>query len=82
MSLISKQEEKQWQIARLICPKNETLWESLWDDNGNLKYIITSNRNRDYYILYKLDKKMILNNVGKAKTPMDIHRRYLKGGWV
>ena len=54
--------------------KNETKWVSGLDEDGNLKYTITSNTDRSWYYIYDKDN----NKLGKAKTPPELYSKYLE----
>ena len=55
--------------------KNELLWVTGYDANGNLKYVISSNPERSWYYIYDKDFKKL----GKAKTPDELKEKYFKG---
>lgn len=59
--------------------RNETLWERIYDSDGNLKHLITSDNRRDVYYLYHVEKDGSINKIGKGKNPPDLHKRYLRG---
>ena len=52
--------------------KNELLWVTGYDVNGNLKYVISSNPERSWYYIYDKDFKKL----GKAKTPTELQEKY------
>lgn len=51
-----------------ICPKGEQAWVRCCDETGTLRYLITSNKLRDYYFLYKVNDEN-LERIGKARSP-------------
>lgn len=58
-------------------PKNETLWVHGHNDQGELRYIITSTKLRDVYFLYlykdgKFEKKLRSNTPEKFKKYTEI----------
>lgn len=52
--------------------KNELLWVTGLDKDGNLKYVISSNPDRSWYYIYDKDFKKL----GKAKTPIELKEKY------
>ena len=56
-------------------PRNEILWERIYDEHDNLTHIVTSDSRREHYILYKVDDDGY-RLLGKAKNPVDLLRRY------
>ena len=52
--------------------KNEVRWVSVYDINRNLRYAITSNKDRSVYYIYDKDFKKL----GKAKTPDELKEKY------
>lgn len=61
----------------LSVPKDEILWQRVYDEHQKLRYVVTSNRFRDRYFLYEY-KNGRLNKVATASTPLRF-RRYLGG---
>ena len=57
-------------------PRNETLWERMYDHNGNLKYLITSDYRREVYYLYHVDTDESVRKIGKGKNPPDLYKKY------
>ena len=56
-------------------PKNEQVWERLFARNGELLFIITSKRQRDFYFLYQLiDDKFV--KLGKASSPRELKDKF------
>lgn len=62
-------------MSKIKYPTNETLWVSYNDSGGDLKYIITSKKSRDYYFLYELSDD-VFKKIGKAKNPIELERKY------
>lgn len=52
--------------------KNEIVWLRGQDDDGNLKYVITSNTDKSWYYIYDKD----CQKLGKAKTPTELENKY------
>lgn len=52
--------------------KNEIVWLHGQGEDGNLKYIITSNTDRSWYYIYDKDYQKL----GKAKTPTELEKKY------
>ena len=48
--------------------KGEIVWVRGYNSNGALRYIITSNKTRDYYFLYALENRA-WKKVAKARSP-------------
>lgn len=58
-------------------PKGEIVWTGHYDQNGVLRYIITSKSARDTYFLYEAaDGKFI--RLGKDKNPQVLEKKYIK----
>ena len=49
-------------------PKGEIAWVRGYNSDGALRYIITSNKTRDYYFLYALENRA-WKKVAKARSP-------------
>lgn len=58
------------------CPKDEIIWVSYLDNKGNIEYIITSKKVRDFYFLYQVEDKK-LNKLGKSKNPIELETRFM-----
>ena len=58
--------------------KGEKVWECLTDTHGNPTHLVTSDDRRERYYLYRI-KDGVPEKIGKAKTPPELYRRYLKG---
>ena len=56
-------------------PRNETLWERIYDEHDNLTHIVTADTRREHYILYKVGDDGY-HLLGKAKNPVDLLRSY------
>ena len=58
-------------------PQNEVIWERIEHTDGS-KYVITSDRRREMYYIYKIvDGRG--ERLGKGKNPPDLIRRYIDG---
>ena len=56
-------------------PKSEHKWERILDEDGNVRFIVTSDSRRETYYLYKPVGDGY-ERVGKAKNPRYLLRRY------
>ena len=59
--------------------KNEILWVQ-YLINSEVKYIITSDKNRDIYMLYEVDNGQVIKTSHKNKDPTELETdtpRYL-----
>lgn len=52
-------------------PTGETVWVQYHDEDGNLKFIITSKPLRDQYFLYELQNEKFVC-IGKAENPTEM----------
>lgn len=59
--------------------KDEIIWEQIYGTDERLHYLITSDKRRDVYFLYRVDKDNTVSKVGKAKTPPELWKKYLGG---
>lgn len=59
--------------------KDEVIWERIYGTDEKLHYLITSDKRRDAYFLYSVDKDKKASKVGKAKTPPELWKKYLGG---
>lgn len=59
--------------------KDEKVWERIYGTDERLHYLITSDKRRDVYFLYSVDKNDIVSKVGKAKDPPELWKKYLGG---
>lgn len=59
-------------------PKDETVWETYLDATMLERYIVTSKKTRDYYFLYEVSGAEY-NKIGKARTPVELREKYMKG---
>ncbi len=57
-----------------ICPKCEHAWVRCCDETGKTRYLITSNKLRDHYFLYKVNGEK-LERIGKARSPSAFDRQ-------
>lgn len=58
--------------------KDEMIWERIYGTDEKLHYLITSDKQRDVYFLYSVDKDKSVSKVGKAKTPPELWKKYLR----
>lgn len=59
--------------------KDEKIWERIYGTDERLHYLITSDKRRDVYFLYSVNKDKTISKVGKAKTPTELWKKYLGG---
>lgn len=59
--------------------KDEEIWERIYGTDERLHYLIASDKRRDVYFLYSVDKDKTVSKVGKAKTPPELWKKYLGG---
>ena len=59
--------------------KDEKIWERIYGTDERLHYLITSDKRRDAYFLYRVDKDKTVSKVGKAKNPPELWTKYLGG---
>lgn len=52
--------------------KGERSWVSAYDVNNNLKYTITSNKDRSVYYIYDKDFKRL----GRGKNPLELEKKF------
>ena len=52
-------------------PTGETVWVQYHDEEGNLKFVITSRPLRDQYFLYELQNENFVC-IGKAENPTEM----------
>lgn len=52
--------------------KSEIRWMSAYDVNKNLKYTITSNKDRSVYYIYDKD----LRRLGRGTSPPELERKF------
>ena len=62
-------------MSKIKYPKDEKIWVSYNNSNGELRYIITSKQTRDFYFLYELADG-VFKKIGKAKTPTFLENKY------
>lgn len=58
-------------------PANEIIWEKISDSYGNPLYCITSDRRRDVYYLYSVNRKGETARIGKGKDPPELYKKYI-----
>lgn len=59
--------------------KDEKIWERIHGTDERLHYLITSDKRRDVYFLYSVNKDKTVSKVGKAKNPPELWKKYLGG---
>lgn len=59
--------------------KDEKIWERIYGTDERLRYLITSDKRRDVYFLYSVNKDKTVSKVGKAKNPPELWKKYLGG---
>lgn len=60
-----------------MIPKSETIWERVFNQNGKLCFIITSNSVlRDWYFLYQVKGPSDILKIGKARSPLELKEKY------
>lgn len=52
--------------------KNEIRWVSAYDPQYNLKYIITSNKDKDMFYIYDKNYKKL----GRDRSPLALERKF------
>jgi hypothetical protein len=52
--------------------KSEIRWMSAYDIDKNLRYVITSNKDRSVYYIYDKD----LKRLGKGANPTELERKF------
>lgn len=57
-------------------PKGEIAWVRGYNSDGTLRYIITSNKTRDYYFLYTLENGE-WKKVAKTRSPINFKGRVI-----
>ena len=53
--------------------KDEICWASYYDADKNLKYVVTSNKDRTMHYLYDGN----YNKLGRAKSPLELQEKYM-----
>ena len=56
-------------------PKGEHVWVGYYNSDHELRFIITSKENREYYFLYELVDGQF-KKLGRAKEPPELVERY------
>ena len=62
-------------------PKGEIIWESVHNDNDALRYVVTSDKRREHYTLWKI-KNGEYQSIGRGRNPLELRKRFryeLKG---
>lgn len=62
-------------VMKITIPKNETLWVTYLTSKGETSYIITSNKDRSNYFLYKVDDSGKLEKIAKSPTPQELYEK-------
>lgn len=63
-------------------PDSEKVWERIYKENGPLQFVITSDKRREAYYLYRVSrgptpaKILSFERMGKAKTPPEFWRKF------
>ena len=55
-------------------PKNEILWVQIFNLQDKLTHIITSDKHREIYKLYKVEGDNLIYTKHKASDPRDLER--------
>lgn len=63
--------------AAFTHPKGETIWVTHHDAQGDVKYIVTSNKDRTSYYLYRLVGGE-LQKLGRGKNPAELEDKYVE----
>lgn len=58
----------------MTIPKNETLWVRYLDLSGAVTHIITSDKHRDTYKLYKIVDNKPVYTKHKSDNPLDLDK--------
>ena len=61
---------------RIKIPKNEILWVTYYDNEGNPSYVMTSKELRDKYFLYAVLDDGEVKKVSTGKTPVEAVTKY------
>lgn len=56
-------------------PKSEQIWESVYDENKVLRYVITSDKRREHYTLWKVVGSEY-QSIGRGKSPLELRKRF------
>lgn len=56
-------------------PKGEEVFDSFYDTEGNLRYLLTCRSNRNYYFLYE-NKGKKLKKIGSSSDPDELARKF------
>lgn len=57
-------------------PKDEIVWCSYYSKSGDMKFIMTSKPQRDFYFLYEIEGDNTLRKLGRAKTPKELEKKH------
>lgn len=58
-------------------PKNESVWVTICDKEGDPAYLITSKQTRDFYFIYEINRDGSLTKLGKSKNPRELEDKYV-----
>lgn len=58
-------------------PRNEILWERIYDVAQRPLYAITSDKRRDVYYIYKMTPSGKTERLGKGKNPPDLIKKFV-----
>ena len=61
------------ELTNNVIGKDETRWVSYYDTDGNLQYVVTSNKDRTVYYIY--DESY--NKLGRGKSPLELQKKYM-----
>lgn len=56
-------------------PKGERVWVGYYNSNHELRFILTSKDNRDFYYLYELVNSNFCK-LGKARSPTELEEKF------
>lgn len=62
-------------------PKDEIVWETYMSADGSPQFVVTSKKARDYYFAYEVNGTDY-KKLGKAKTPVELREKFMKGWCV
>ena len=59
-------------------PDSETIWERIYEEDGPIRFVITSDRRRDAYYIYRVhhDGIILFERLGKAKNPPELWKKF------
>lgn len=62
-------------MSEMKLPKNQILWESIYDVNGQLSQIVTSDKDQEKWFLYDVSSDGGLEKIETGKNPLFKNRR-------